>query len=123
AEYLLEKGCKVTIVEMMDKIANGESSTILPIIMKDFKEHEVTQYVNTKVTGISEDGKTVFAMKGEEKVEISCDTIVMAVGSKKNSFDETGITKPITYVGDCASERTADIANAIRTAYKAVNAI
>lgn len=37
AEYLLQKGCTVSIIEMMDKIANGESSTILPTIMADLR--------------------------------------------------------------------------------------
>ena len=37
AEFVLEKGCSVSIVEMLDKIAQGESATILPIILKTSK--------------------------------------------------------------------------------------
>ena len=40
AEYLANKGHHVTIVEMMDKIASGESTTVLPLMMKDFAEHK-----------------------------------------------------------------------------------
>ena len=42
----------MTIVEMMDKIAAGESTTVLPLMMKDFESHGVKQYVNTKVDHI-----------------------------------------------------------------------
>ena len=57
------------------------------------------------------------------EIEIKADTIVAALGSRKNVMDVTGITKPVHYVGDCSGERTADIASAIRTAYHTANAI
>ena len=123
AEYLLEKGCTVSIIEMLDKIANGESSTILPTILADFKKHDVKQYVNTKVMAIENDGKAVRAMAGEEEIVIPCDMVVMAVGSKKNVFDTEGVTVPVYYAGDCSGERTAGIAEAIRGGYKAANEI
>ena len=121
AEYLLEQGCGVTIIEMLDKIASGESSTILPTILADFKAHEVQQYVNTKVSAI-EPG-CVKALRSEEELTIPCDTVVMAVGSRKNVLDVSGITKPVYYAGDCSGERTAGIMEAIRGGYKAANEI
>ena len=123
AEYVLEKGCGVSIIEMLDKIANGESDTIMPIILKDFEAHDVKQYVSTKVDHIENDGHTVVCIKDDQEVRIDCDMVIMAVGSKKNVFDETGITKPISYVGDCSGDRTASIAEAIRSAYLAANEI
>jgi hypothetical protein len=57
------------------------------------------------------------------EVAIDCDTIIMAVGSKKNEFDVEGVTVPVYYAGDCAGERTADIASAIRGGYNAANEI
>lgn len=125
AEFLLESGCKVSVVEMTDKIANGESSTILPIIMEDFAKHGVKQYVNTKVNRIENDGTCVVATdtKEEKEVVIDCDMVVMAVGSVKNILDTDGVTTPITYAGDCSGERTASIAEAIRTGYAAANEI
>ena len=121
AEFLLEKGCSVSIIEMMDKIANGESSTILPTIMADFKAHDVKQYVNTKVSAI-ENG-CVKATQGDEEITIPCDMVVMAVGSKKNVLDVAGVTVPVYYAGDCSGDRTASIAEAVRGGYKAANAI
>ena len=121
AEYLLGKGCSVSIVEMMDKIANGESSTILPTILADFKAHDVKQYVNTKVSAI--EAGCVKATQGEEEISIPCDMVVMAVGSRKSILDVEGVTVPLYYAGDCSGERTASICEAIRGGYKAANEI
>jgi len=123
AEYLLEKGCTVSIVEMLDQIASGESSTILPIIKKDFEEHQVQQYTDTKVTAITEQGVEAMNTKTQEKVIISCDYVVMAVGSKKVPFSTEGIIVPVKFVGDCSGEKTASIAEAIRSGYHAANEI
>ncbi len=119
AEYLLESGCSVTIVEMLDKIANGESSTILPTIMAHFAKHNVQQLVNTRVLAI--EGSCVKALKGEEEIAIECDNVVMAVGSKKNVIDLSGVTVPVVYAGDCSGEKTAGILEAIRGGYHAAN--
>ena len=121
AEYLASKGLKVSIIEMLDKIAQGESTTVLPLVMKDFAIHGVTQYVNTRVNTIKDN--TIYAINTTDQSEviIQADTIVNALGSKKNIFDETGINVPLHYVGDCSGERTADIASAIRTAYHVAN--
>lgn len=123
AEYLANKGCEVTVVEMMDKIAAGESSTVLPLVLKDFTQHNVKQYVNTKVSNVK--GNRVVAVNTVDNTEVilEADVIVNALGSRKNVFDESGINIPMIYVGDCSGERTADIASAIRSGYKAGNDI
>ena len=123
AEYLANRGHEVTIVEMMERIAAQESQTVLPLMMKDFAEHHVQQLTNTKVSSISNNVVKAVNTKDETEIEISADTVVAALGSRKNVVDVTGITKPVHYVGDCSGERTADIANAIRTAYHTANKI
>ena len=123
AEYLANKGHEVTIVEMMERIAAQESQTVLPLMMKDFAEHNVQQMTNTKVASISNNTVKAVNTKDNTEIEIKADTIVAALGSRKNVMDVTGITKPVHYVGDCSGERTADIANAIRTAYHTANKI
>ncbi|RHM63192.1 bilirubin reductase, long form [Coprobacillus sp. AF33-1AC] len=117
AEYLANKGHHVTIVEMMDKIASGESTTVLPLMMKDFAEHNVKQLVNTKVDHI--ENNIVYT----ENEQIKADTIINALGSKKNIFDESTIIIPFVNAGDCSGEKTADIASAIRSGYQAANNI
>lgn len=89
----------------------------------DFKEHNVQKFVNTRVSEIKDNVIYAVNTKDETNVEIAADTIVNALGSKKNVFDDSKLTVPFTYVGDCSGERTADIASAIRTGYKAANEI
>lgn len=123
AEFLLEHGCQVAIVEMLDQIAAGESGTILPIIQKDFADHNVEQFVKTQVTAISPAGVEAVDTSTKAPVSIPCDWVVMAVGSKKVPFSTEGVTVPVKFVGDCAGERTASIAEAIRSGYAAANEI
>ena len=125
AEYCAHNGCEVAIVEMAEKIANGESTTILPTLMASFAKHGVKQYVNTKVNSIENDGKLVLCSNVKENTDISieCDMVVMAVGSKKNEFDVEGVNVPVYYAGDCAGEKTAGIYEAIRGGYHAANEI
>ena len=123
AEYLANKGLEVSIVEMMDKIAAQESDTVLPLMEADFEKHNVQKFVNTRVSEIKDNVIYAVNTKDETNVEIAADTIVNALGSKKNVFDDSKLTVPFTYVGDCSGERTADIASAIRTGYKAANEI
>ena len=121
AEFCLREGCEVAIVEMTDKIAAGESATILPTIMAEFADKGVDQLVDTKVSAITDAG--VEAVCGDEAVNIPCDYVVMAVGSKAVPFDVEGVKVPVAFVGDCSGDRTADIASAVRSAYAAANAI
>lgn len=123
AEYLAQKGIDVSIVEMMDKIASGESSTVMPLITKDFMAHNVKQYVNTKVNSIKDNTINAINTQDGSEVIIKADTIVNALGSKKNVFDVSGITVPYVLAGDCSGERTADISAAIRSGYNAGNGI
>lgn len=123
AEYLAQKGLEVSIVEMMDSIAAQESSTVLPLMEADFSAHQVKKYVNTKVDHIGKNVIYAKNTKDESEVIIEADTIINALGSKKNVFDDTKLSVPFTYVGDCSGQRTADIASAIRTGYKAANEI
>ena len=121
AEYLIARGCKVEIVEMLDKIAAGESSTILPTIKAEFAQAGVVEHVNTKLVAITEAGVDVEGPDGA--ASIAADWVVMAVGSRKRAFDVSGVEVPVTYVGDCSGERTADIAAAVRGGYSAANEI
>lgn len=124
AEYLAERGCKVSVVEMMDKIANGESNTILPTLMENYTRYGVEQYVNHKVSQIALD-HILCEDKDGNTVTIPCDYVVLAVGARPVAFDAEPLKTagiPVIAVGDCG-ERAADISNAIRTAYDAANSL
>ena len=39
AEYLAERGCKVAVIEALDKIATGVSSTVLPTLLENYRTY------------------------------------------------------------------------------------
>ncbi len=120
AEYLAERGCAVSVVEMLDKIAAGESSTVLPTLMEHYNALGVAQYPSHMVKAITLDSLVCEDKAGGE-VRIPCDYVVMAVGARPAPFDTTALEAagvPILRVGDCA-ERAADLSNAVKTAYDA----
>ena len=120
AEYLAARGCKVSVIEMMDKIAAGESSTILPTLLENYKTYGVEQYPSHKVKEFRMDA-VVCENKDGAEVTIPCDYIVLAMGARSNEFDAAALEAasiPVYSVGDAAG-KAADISNAIRTGYDA----
>lgn len=124
AEYLAERGCKVSVIEMLDKIAAGESETILPTLKESYKRFGVSEYPSHKVEKI-QDHQVLCKNKEGQEVAIDCDFVVLAMGAKPAVFDTAFLENaeiPFAKIGDCG-ERAADISNAVRTAYDTVNAI
>ena len=118
AEYLAARGCKVSVIEMMDKIAAGESTTILPTLLENYKTYGVEQYPSHKVKEFRMDA-VVCENKDGAEVTIPCDYIVLAMGARSNVFDAAALEAaniPVYAVGDAAG-KAADISNAIRTGY------
>ena len=83
AEYLAARGCKVAVIEMMDKIAAGESTTILPTLLENYKTYGVAQYPGHKVKEFRMDAVLCENKDGAE-VTILCDYIVLAMGARSN---------------------------------------
>ena len=118
AEYLAARGCKVSVIEMMDKIAAGESTTILPTMLENYKTYGVEQYPSHKVKEFRMDA-VVCENKDGAEVTIPCDYIVLAMGARSNEFDAAALEAasiPVYSIGDAAG-KAADISNAIRTGY------
>ncbi len=123
AEYLAEQGCKVSVVDMLDKIANDVGLTVLPTMLEFFSAHGVEQFTGHRVTAITPVGLVCEDTDGNA-VTIPCDHVVMASGSRPVTFDTTvlsgrGIT--VVEVGDC--REVANISHAIKTGYDAANAL
>lgn len=127
AEYLAEKGYNVSVVEMMDKIAKEESSTVMPSILASFKEHDVKVYTSSKIKEMSLEGVKVDKLDkdgnviGEEMIR--GDFIVTALTSRKNPLVLEGVKAKVVYVGDCKDSCPNNIENAIKSSYDACNAI
>lgn len=148
AEYLAERGLKVTIIEMLDGIAKEESSTVLPTLLSSLEKHKVEIRTLSKITEITSDGVKVDLLEPEDKEAaarakanprgpqpkinyvkcgedfINCDVVVNALASVKNEIDLSSLTDAnIIYVGDCAGDRPTNVEHAIKSAYDAANSI
>ncbi len=126
-EYLINKGYKVTIVEMIDKIAKEESSTILPTILSEFKEKAVNVLTLHKIKEITNKSVICDILDKEgnviNSVEIKCDMVVNALASHKETLDLDGVNKNIIIVGDALENAPCSIDNATKTAYDAANSL
>ena len=123
AEYLAEKGCKISLIEQQDTIADGISSTVLPTLLENYRTYGVEQFTGHKVLRI-EPNAIICESKTGDEVRISCDFVVIAIGARSRIFDTTELTEKgiaVVKIGDC--KEVADISHAIKTGYDAANAI
>ncbi|MBE3589177.1 MAG: FAD-dependent oxidoreductase [Thermoanaerobacteraceae bacterium] len=119
ADYLTEKGVKVTIVEMLDRIAPDLESNVRKILFKRFEEKGVRIYTSSKVTGLVEHGASILQDDGNT-VTVPADYIVISVGAKpENSLvREPGLLpegSEVYVIGD--ARKTGRVMDAVHAAY------
>ncbi len=108
AAKLAKEGKKVTIVEMLPKIAADIGVSTRWTVLMYLRQHGVEMLTNTKAVEIKKNA-VVVESNGERK-EIPCDTVVLAVGTRSNDgiCDELASKVPETYrIGDCVKPRKA----------------
>ena len=120
AEYLSEKGAKVTVLEMMKEVCADMGSTRKICVAEQIYQDGITPVTEVKVTEI-QDGKVIGERDGE-KVEFPCDYAVMAVGARKrdgSALEKMCNALEIGYyeIGDAGMARRA--LNAVREAFDA----
>ena len=123
AEYLAEQGCKITLIEMEDTIADGVSSTVLPTLLENYRTYGVEVFTGYKVKSIK-NNELICENKESNEVRIVCDYVVLAIGARPTKFDISELTKSnieVIKVGDCSE--VADISHAIKTGYDAANSL
>jgi len=118
ADYLIQKGCQVTVVEEMDH------SSVIPMTSHGSYLHNVLRkkgelLLNTKVVRVTHEG-AILSTRGEER-EMEADTVVWAVGSVPEleiveAARELGIE--VKVVGDAVEPRR--LLEAVHEAYQAV---
>lgn len=86
AEYLAERGAKVTVLEMMKEFCADMGSTRKICVTEHIYAAGINPVTEVKVTEIK-DG-VVMGEKDGASVEFSCDYAVMAVGAKKRDGSE-----------------------------------
>lgn len=120
-EYLAEKGCKVTVLEMMKECGADLGMARKICVQESLYMSGVVQQTEVTVKEIAE-GK-VIGEKAGETVEYPCDYAVMAIGSKSRdgSMIEAAARKigaGYIKIGDAGMARRA--LNAVKEAYDAV---
>lgn len=125
ALLLAPRGVRLTIVEMLDTIAAGESPTILPFIHAQLKRYDVRVLTGHRLASIEEDGIRVTAADGA-MIAIACDTVVMAVGTRRNptfagEISARGLECHV--VGDCREGSPGTLAGAIHDGFDAGMAV
>jgi 2,4-dienoyl-CoA reductase-like NADH-dependent reductase (Old Yellow Enzyme family)/thioredoxin reductase len=80
AEFLAEKGRRVTILEMLGRIGMDMVPMVISLLYPRLKKLGVVTITNAKVEEITDDG--VVYEKNGEKQTAEADSVVLAVGSK-----------------------------------------
>jgi 2,4-dienoyl-CoA reductase-like NADH-dependent reductase (Old Yellow Enzyme family)/thioredoxin reductase len=117
AEYLCTQGNKVSIIEMEDRVGLGQSSSIWPAMMENFKKHDVKFFINHTLKQITKDG--IICSTKNSEVKISCSCVVMAINGKSLSFPLDKIQAAgiqVDVIGDC--KQIGDIEAAVNSAAK-----
>lgn len=117
ADYLATQGCKVTVLEMKDKIGADLGSLRQIAVMMKMNQLKVELKPSSKVNSLSKEGVVL-----ESGQTIPCEHVVYAVGSKSvdnsklcSMMDKLSI--PYQIIGDAKAARRA--LNAIEEGYYA----
>ncbi len=115
--YLAQKGCAVTIVEMLPDVASDLFEANQHMLKELLSEHGVEIFTRTKVTRISPKSVSVSTEAGPR--ELQAEVIVSALGSKPvDSLHEKAraLADEVHVIGDCRSARR--VKEAIWEAFK-----
>ena len=107
AEYLAQQGKKVTIVEMLDRMAMDVGPTSRWVLMKRLRDADIALLKKTKFTSM-EDGMVMVEGDGQRQT-LEADTIVLAVGMKadKRLYDDLKRdVDGLHQIGDCVECKT-----------------
>ena len=113
ALHLARKGKKVTLVEMLDRIASTMFSANRAHLLHLLEESGVKSYTHTAATEITAEGMIVRGRDGKE-ILLKADTIVIAAGfeSRQGHWESLRDTVPEVYpIGDYAKPQV--VQNAI----------
>ncbi|TET67448.1 MAG: FAD-dependent oxidoreductase, partial [Dehalococcoidia bacterium] len=117
AEFLAEKGKKVTVMRRGPEIAAGVGPCLRPFFLDRLSEKSVTLLTEIRYNEVTPSGLVIMTKEGKKKT-IEADTIVLAAGSipdKKLYEDIRGKVPEVHCVGDCVAPRT--IRDAIADGY------
>jgi 2,4-dienoyl-CoA reductase-like NADH-dependent reductase (Old Yellow Enzyme family)/thioredoxin reductase len=118
AEFLAEKGKKVTVTRRGSEMALGVGPSLRAFFLNRLLKKGVTLLTEIRYIEVTPEGLTVTTQEGERKT-IEADTIVLAAGAiSNNELNEEikGKVPAIYLAGDCVEPRT--IRDAIADGYR-----
>ena len=80
ASYFNTAGSKVTVIEMMDKIAGPTDREISEILLKNYQKKGITFNLGCKVTGV-QPGKVIYESQGKS-FEVPSDKVLLSIGRR-----------------------------------------
>ena len=80
ASYFNTAGSKVTVIEMMDKIAGPTDREISEILLKNYQKKGITFNLGCKVVGV-EPGKVLYELEGKT-YEVPSDKVLLSIGRR-----------------------------------------
>ena len=108
AEFLRERECQVTVIEMLDTLAPDMEATTRELLLGRMASQGISMMVSAKVERVQE-GRVLVDCRGEEKW-LEAETIVLALGSQPERGplkDLEGKVSSVVAVGDCVEPRRA----------------
>ncbi len=101
AEYLLERGKKITVVEMMDSVLGKMGSVGKKMLLESVMSKGLNVWIKSALKEICPDGVIVERLGRREK--LPCDFVVMAVGYRPSPVEPGDVKVPCYQIGDCGS--------------------
>ncbi len=83
AAYFSQVGCRVTVIEVLDKIAGNTDSEIAGFLQKELAKEGIEFFLNCHVTKISE-GKVYYEKEGKT-AEIEASKVLISAGRSPNT--------------------------------------
>ncbi|MBM4329616.1 MAG: FAD-dependent oxidoreductase [Deltaproteobacteria bacterium] len=108
AEFLSQKGCRVTVVEMLEKLAADMEETTRALFLERLPNLNISVMLSTKVEQV-QDGRAFVNKEGRE-LWLEAETIVLALGSRANQYllrTLEGKVPQLISIGDCLEPRRA----------------
>ena len=109
ALYLTERGCSVTVIEMLPKIGSGMEAMTKKVILKRLNKNNVVMLTDTRLTKIENNGVVVVNQDSRKKF-IEAEKVVIAIGTIPDTklYDKVkSLGYKIHQIGDCLEPRNA----------------
>jgi len=108
AEFLADRGAKVTVVEMLENVARDLGMLEKALLMQRLAEKGVTLLTKTVVRDVNPDGDLVLQKDYQQEILKGVDTVVLAVGYRPVTDLEQVLAEkkvPFLKIGDCLEAR------------------